>query len=563
SQPHIEVVELRDCSDVKRIDFGGKSLSASRDLMIWGDWSGSIQMHSSVRSLTYSADSSNAYVSIGCGRSNIDPLLRVGENGLITNSLAELIAGQGNFDDLLYLCDDSAPKHVEIGLTDGLPFRHLGISGHTSIESLTIHCMDGGAQSIVIHDLPNLKTIHINGQTKLLDIDHCLSLHTVHGQGNMLRAKSFGGCGLTIGGIWTDVDSPQTIYRRSPNSQELLTCSDIAWVHIPALTYENQVMWAELFDLDISQVMEGIPLQTMIETLEDQGDDFYESIEDWTLWLINPSEQYIAMRLLTALCLRGMRKELVWKVRDNILSSNKKFYNASRGDAGIMQRFSRTKSGLKNWFDIQPFDISKSRNTRFGLGLDSWSTPSSSVLPIDRLDIEIWLETGGVGVKSNPLTTQDVINRYRTDGMSTFIDAVLQLRDPSEARNRQEDLIDNMFIHLRNSHYGNLFDQIAKMLVEYGVDKIPEVVDRFIDALLNSNVRERAMIAVAAALMQHVDDIRLQSLMTTHRSSPDIGRAEAKTLHALSLAGRRAYTQGRIPPLEWPAIENWRNIHEQ
>ena len=121
-----------------------------------------------------------------------------------------------------------------------------------------------------------------------------------------------------------------------------------------------------------------------------------------------------------------------------------------------------------------------------------------------------------------------------------------------------------MFIHLRNSHYGNLFDQIAKMLVEYGVDKIPEVVDRFIDALLNSNVRERAMIAVAAALMQHVDDIRLQSLMTTHRSSPpDIGRAEAKTLHALSLAGRRAYTQGRIPPLEWPAIENWRNIHEQ
>ena len=147
--------------------------------------------------------------------------------------------------------------------------------------------------------------------------------------------------------------------------------------------------------------------------------------------------------------------------------------------------------------------------------------------------------------------------------MSTFLDAVLDLRQPSEARNRQDDLIDNMFIHLRNSHYGHLFDRIAKMLVDYGVENIPDVVDRFIDALLNSNARMRAKIAIAAALMQYVDDIRLQCLMTTHRSSPDIGRAEAKTLHALSLAGRRAFTQGRVPPLEWPAIENWRNIHEQ
>ena len=520
-------------------------------------------MRSSIRSLTYSGRSSNTCVSIGHSRSNIDPLLRVGENGLITNSLSELIAGLGNFDDLLYLSDDEAPKHVEIGLVEGLPFRHLGISGHKSIETLTIHCMDGGAQSIVIHDLPNLKTVHINGQTKLLEVDDCQSLHTIHGQGSLIRAKSFGGCGLTISGIWTEVDSPQTIYRRSPNSEELLTCSDIAWVHIPALTYENQVMWAELFDLEIEQVMEGIPIQAMLETLESQGDDFYESIEEWTLWLLTPSEQYIAMRLLTALCLRGARKELIWKARDNILASNKKFYNTSRDDTGAMQRFARSKFGVKNWFDLNPFDISKVRNTRYGLGLNSWSTPSSGVLPIDRLDLEIWLETGGVGTKENPLSTHDVVSRYRTDSMSTFLDAVLDLRQPSEARNRQDDLIDNMFIHLRNSHYGHLFDRIAKMLVDYGVENIPDVVDRFIDALLNSNARMRAKIAIAAALMQYVDDIRLQCLMTTHRSSPDIGRAEAKTLHALSLAGRRAFTQGRVPPLEWPAIENWRNIHEQ
>jgi hypothetical protein len=324
------------------------------------------------------------------------------------------------------------------------------------------------------------------------------------------------------------------------------------------------VKWAELFDVDITEVMEGIPIQTMIETLAEQGDEFLDSILDWTLWLITPSEQYIAMRLLTALCLRGMPKEFIWKARDSILTSNKKFHNAY-DDEEALQRFSRSKNGLKNWFDIQSFDILKARNARYGLGLNSWSSSSSSVMPLDRLDIEIWIETGGVSTYSNQLMPQDVIDRYRTDRTSTFIDAVLNRREEGEARNRQDGLIEHMFTHLQNSYHatGNVFDEIAQMLVEYGVEKIPEVVDRFIDALLHSNIRERATIAIAAALMQYVDDIRLKSLMTTHRSSPDIGRAEAKTLHALSLAGRRAYTQGRVPPLEWPAIPNWRNIHEQ
>jgi hypothetical protein len=316
-----------------------------------------------------------------------------------------------------------------------------------------------------------------------------------------------------------------------------------------------------MFDLDITQVMEGIPIQTMIETLAEQGDEFIEGILEWTLWLITPSEQYIAMRLLTALCLRGLPKEFIWQARDSILSSNKKFYGAYNDKE--IHRFSRSKNGLKNWFDLRAFDILKERNERYGVGLNSWASSSSSVLPLDRMDIEIWIETGGVGTKTNQLMPMDFITRYNTDRISTFIDAVLHLREEGEARNRQDGIIEHMFTHLRNSHQGGLFDNIAQMLVEYGVEEIPGVVDRFIDALLNSNVRERAIIAIAAALMQYVDDIRLKSLMTTHRSSPDIGRAEAKTLHALSLAGRRAFTQGRIPPLEWPAIQNWRNLHEQ
>ena len=558
TQPHIEAIKLYNCPAVTEIDFGGQDLMIARALHITGDWSGSIQMRGSIQSLTHSL-STGRKISIGCSNEKLN--LRAGWNGLITNSFTELIEAQNTVDDLLYLSDEFAPSHVEIGLLDGLPFRHLGISDHTNIESITINCLDGGAQSIVIHNMPNLRSININGQTKLLEIERCPKLNSIHGQGNVIRANSPSGRGLKISGIWTDVDSPQWISRLAPTSEELRTCSDLAWVHIPALTYENQVKWAELFDMDITEVMEGIPIQTMIETLANQGDEFMESIQDWTLWLMTPSEQYIAMRLLTALCLRGMPKELIWKGRAGILTSNKKFHNAYH-DEETLQRFSRSKTGLKNWFHLRSYDILRARDARYGLGLNSWSTSSSSIMPLDRLDIEIWIETGGVSTRDNQLMPDEVLARYRTDREATFIDAVLNLREEGEARNRQDGLMEHMFANLRNNFHGTLFDDIAQIIVNHGVEKIPEVVDQFIDALLNSNCRERAIIAISAAMMQYVDDIRLKSLMATHRSSPDIGSAEAKTLHVLSLAGRRAYTQGRVPPLEFPAIQNWRYIHD-
>ena len=70
-----------------------------------------------------------------------------------------------------------------------------------------------------------------------------------------------------------------------------------------SLSYDIQVNWVEKFGLDITQVMEGIPIQDIVH-LAKMGDSFLEAIEDWTLWLLTPSEQYIGMRLI-ALCVHA------------------------------------------------------------------------------------------------------------------------------------------------------------------------------------------------------------------------------------------------------------------
>ena len=559
ANPLIEVVELHNSPGVTRILFGDDSPSTSRSIRIGGEWSGSIHIDGSIRSLEYISTNHYDNITLGSSQNILDPRLRVGIGALITNSLDEMLEHQGRLDDLLFLSDSSAPTHVEIGLSDDLPFRHLGISGPSPIETLTIHCVEGGAESILLYNLPNLRTVHINGQTKLLETSMCQSLRHIHGQGDILRRKTRGFHQVAVSGIWGTVNSPHPIFNQFPTTNEILTCSDISWVHIPAFSYDTQIRWSEIFDIEIHEVMEGIPIQRMVELLQEQGDDFFENIEDWTTNLLTPVEQYIGMRLVASLCLRGLSRRLIWRARDSILAVNKEFSNQSTPD--ISQRFTRGA----NWFSISPRSQRNAANARFGLGLNCWSMPEDSHLPLDRLDIEIWVETGGVGEKAESLLPKQIVNKYSTSEFSTFISAALDKRDDGAARERQDELMECLFEDLKGNFrvLGSEFDEIGCLLTEYGVENIPEIVDLFIDTLLDAQLHQHAKIAIGAALLQYLDDIRLRSLMMRCRSSPEIGRAEANTLHALSLAGRRAYTNGRIPPLEWPAIQNWRNMHER
>ena len=553
----LEVIELHNSPGVTRIYFGDENPNTTRSIRIGGEWSGSVHIDGSIGSLEFISDNHLQNISVGSSQNVLDPPLRVGVNALITNSLDELLSHMGQVDDFLFLADESAPSHVEIGIIDGLPFRHLGISGPSPIETLTIHCQDGGAESISLHNLPNLRSVFINGQTKLLETVFCPSLRGVHGQGETLRCKTHNGHQIKVSGIWGSVDSPQPIFSVFPTTDEILTCSDISWIHIPAFSYEAQIRWVEMFDLDISDVMEGIPIQSMLDKLELGGEEFFDHFEEWTTNLLTPTEQYIGMRMITSLCLRGLPKQLVWKARDNILAVNKEFSNLSPPD--VSQRFTRGA----NWFSISAFAQRNVANARFGLGLNNWSVGENSHLPIDRLDLEIWIETGGVGEKSNDLQPNEIADKYRPSEFSMFISSALDRREKGAARDRQDGLIECLFNDLKNSYMGREFDEIGCLLTGYGIENVPEMVNLFIDALLDSPLRPRAQIAISAALLQYIDDIRLRSLMMKHRSSPEIGRVEAKTLHALSLAGMRAYTDGRIPPLEWPAIENWRNLHER
>ena len=583
SQDHLEVIELVDCPGIQNIEFGQKSTSTSRRIRLGGKWSGTVKIEGSITSLEYVSKDHWKSISIGESKSVIDPILRVGVNGLITNSIDEIISSQGLVDDILYFCEENTSKHIEIGSMEELPFRHLGICGPSAVESLTINCLDGGAQSIILQNLPNLKSIVLNGQTKLLETIFCPKLNSIQGQGQVLRVKSNASSSsrLRIGGIWSEVEGPEKYPTTPPTREEILTCSDIHWVHIPSLSYDIQVNWAEKFGLDITQVMEGIPIQDMIVHLAKMGDSFLEAIEDWTLWLLTPSEQYIGMRLIAALCARGIDKESIWKARDGIMSSNKKFEKIEPGDDSL-QRFSRNyraknlRATINNWYRIQPNEIRDSIEAEKGLGMFTWAKSEDCVLPFDRIDLEIWIETGGIGMHNQELLPRHVIHEVGYSGkiLTQVIHSILDLHEEEGPRARQDELLEytvSRWTHSMSSpppaflaYNDELIDSVAEIICNHVEAVNPILVDKIIGEIIaNAQLFTYGKIAIAAAMMQYFDDIRLQSMMMKHRSSKEIGRAEAKALHALSLAGRRAYTQGRVPPLEWPATKNWRYRYDK
>ena len=192
-----------------------------------------------------------------------------------------------------------------------------------------------------------------------------------------------------------------------------------------------------------------------------------------------------------------------------------------------------------------------------------WFMPQLGLIPFDRLDIELWVETGGYSAEKGAQVAEEIIEIFPVDEKSTMLDAVQFMREPGPIRSRQETLIELMFNHLQTCRKARTFDKVAQMLTHDDTQISSHIMESFIGVLLDSPINDRAKVAIGAILLQYVDDIRIITLMTTYRSSPEIGRREAKTLHALSLAGGRAFSRGLVPHLEWPALTTWRNLHDE
>jgi len=564
-QPHIEEIELVDCPKLQRVVFDdGNFRQAPRHFRVGGSWSESIHIDGSIGSIAYHDARSRRDISIGERINDFDPRMQPGNGALITASLDELqqAAAKGGPHDLLFLPDAFDPSTmIEIGVHGNLPFRNLGISGPAAIEHLHIRCPYVGVQSITLRGLQNLKSIRIDGFTRILDVHGSPNLREVRGQGDVLRTWNFDGVHSQVGGIWLRVEGVDPRSSLALSSEEIRTLEDVAHARLLVHDYERGCEWAELLGIDVHDVMEGLPILQMLEEVTRVGPRMLELMDEWFVRLPTLAEQFHALRLVAALASRDLPPELLWRARDSILASNRLFSEASI-------HLIEDRSKFSTWHEqvlghLTPAQRRRRELARLEKDKLQWYVPDHAMMPFARLDTEIWVETGGVSEASGELMPDELFEAIPMHTLRCSIEAIRELRTSSPQRIRQEGLMERLIINLASSSNVTAFEQMALNISMLDEEVQSLVFNQFVPALIDAPLRINAKAAIAATLLQYGDDMRIRAFMSNARSDRDIVRTEARTLHALSLAGPRAFSQGIVPKIGWPFLENWRIIHDK
>jgi hypothetical protein len=593
----IKIVEIDDCPQLERLDFDDlMSNSNGRQIFVGANRSDVLRINGRIGTFGIGDPRKGHGFAIGglCGPSFLKMVKA--NDALYSSSLPEIQNAIGNVGNVVYLAPENGDSHLEIGVANRCS-EHLGISGSESIESVHVRCPDVGVESITLRGLENLKSIKVDGFVRLLEIKQCPNLKEIVGQGAVLSVHDLPANTVMPGvGLWEEVRGVWIDYSNHLTTEELRTCEDLKTMRFRPLNaphgdeysdlgvYGRGLQWAEFFGWDIALLDEGVPFHTMLDSIIEMGDGALELLEEWFCHLHTISEQYLAHRLIAAVAFtRTVQPNLIWRSRDCVLSSNRMAEssavfiqhsnNQSHSRDHLFGHMSPLERRLHTYAKLKKEGAGGHNTRRFrtlaGKGWSKylvpaqWYVPDGGHIPFDRVDIEIWIETGGVSEPLGEIMPEEVFKEIPMHEYRISIEALQTVREKGPQRIRQEGLLDLLFSRLLSTNVARYYELMAKNVIECNGGFREEIMDKFIDTLLESNLRLDAKVAIGAAILQHIDNMRIRVLMSTAKSESEITRAEAKTLHALSLSGRRAFERGLVPPLEWPILENWRKLHEQ
>ena len=591
---HIEEVIVSNCESVEKIVFcdGSDFRSAARSILFKQQPGKSVYIDGLVGSIGYQPKGGAERSWIGAELTPSFLKFEVGDGALFTSSLTDVhsACNRQDTENILFFPKDDCDKHIRIGNTDFCPFTHFGINGQITapIESIHIDSPDIGLQVITLRNLPELCKLTITGHVRRLEIDNCPKIVELLASGDHLDVISSQRTGIDgrkqlvkTNGVWMDVQGVQLSDSTVIKSDYLRTGADLFSVKLRPFDYQGGCDWSQLLDLELEVVMDGIPLPEMIERIRSIGPHSLNELEDWFVRLPYLSQQYFALRLVTALSFdSNFPREDIWRGRDNILASNRMFENA-RAQSITHDRNKLGSSESQDWF-MRHLSAKKRRENAFfkiskelkeyedGLRAgfrasnnSHWYVPEEGWIPFQRLDTEIWVQTGGVSLQHGVVSAHELFNRVPMEEIVVSIEIMQSKRDTVQQEKRQEELVDSLFEKLKGEPIADFYDRIAGCILVCDEGLQDLLIPRIVTALKDADIGLIPIAAISAALLQVTDNPELRIFLSRARSSPEVTSSEARTLHALAMSGQRAFASGLIPPLSFPIIGTWRNIHDK
>jgi len=429
--------------------------------------------------------------------------------------------------------------------------NHINVTGKRLIRSLNVH------------KGPALTSVNIKRRVLSCSLNRCPFIDSIIGFGDRLslnpkpRRKN----SLSIGGFWHQVpewyDLQVTLlriphFKAHTTAEEIITCDDMGGVKIQAYSYEmrgGQIHFSEALGVDVETAAEGIEITEMIRLIEEKKEPAFGVLESWCSNTLDWFDQYKAMRILASLISRGYNPKPILRLRNLLSDMNTEMPKLISGSVND------GRQGGK-WHPLYSGDSS------------DWETPSNSVMPFGRVDLEIWLNTDlGVEFLGMDSSMSAIRPRYARRGhlgengvIRNLLTATLSAAN-TVGRN---SISENKLTNLAESLYTNPLINTDPFCCEFTVYhlSVSRIATKpIINALIEGIMSIESAAWKKAALLVGIVDItnspRARMALKRLASDKDFNVSESSKINAISIAGRRAFESGKAAKPDWPYLKSW------
>ncbi len=491
---------------------------------------------------------------------------------------------------------------TEVSIAEESDVRFFGLLGGYGIKKVSLNC-ERGASRISISGMPDLESVEIRGSTQVLDIRGCPNLGWIKGSGNTLsmpdhdeRRRSY----LRLSGFWINAPLRTVSDHSSLTQSDILSCGDLESACFSNLSYLAMCEIEENLGISATSSISGLnspilSIPTFVEAMS-ANLELVPSLVEWFPDLPLIQDQYYMMRILVSLSHSGADISEISDVRYHVMEQNSLLEPyPNSGGRFVTPRMveSGTSALLPNTHPEKFGGTMESLRDTASAAMWSesayWRLPFSGFVPMDRIDMELWILLGPNFYPSPPtlsktnLQLNTISNRGKTfqifsswvkQVLPTFLSNIEKETLGTSRGNFIDDLFDlasrsNMSSFqrpLRNDSLG-LYDLIAYHISS---PMLPESLykDRFEQRFLE-HIRGEQRIplwAKAAISFGMVQQATTNSLDWQFLIKDLVGKLpikEASRLRAPSIHGAKAFTDGFAETLEWPYVDNWRIENER
>ncbi|MBM54948.1 MAG: hypothetical protein CMB32_00115 [Euryarchaeota archaeon] len=476
----------------------------------------------------------------------------------------------GNMDALMIYSENLTDLHIDCELS------HISVIADKFLEDINV----GGKRQIskfVVYEGPSLKSLNIRRQVLECSISRCPQLQTVTGIGNKLSLDSTVPSDkdrVSINGFWLIVPG----WYKSPTKQlligyldnhlsysDIVNCNDLGGSRFMSNPY-NGTLHSNLFETICGEELDfGIEVPRLIELIEENPALGLAALKEWcddnTLSFF---DQYLGMRVVASLICRGFDVRDMIEIRNRLLRKN--------NDTPIIEQTVSNNTQRINRF----------RDIRREIELDDsmWVIPKSSVMPFDRIDLEIWLHTNlnssyiGMDFNTTRKKTQ-LQSKYATwlnhfpshrAYMPTHRNCVISnLLNSTLGATRstgREDVVEKKLTLLIEEIFSNesiTSDPICCQFLITHFDftsmKDTSLPDKLIKPILAMEIESWKKSAYLFAIIEKTNSA--QARFALMEVAEDVSVTESRAINAVSLLGMNAFDTGKVPRPEWPYIDNW------